>query len=207
MAAGRFEQAHVEFRNAAYIDPDDADVSVFVGEAAEKCGKLREAAQRYQYAIDKDDRQLGARARLGRLYALAGRLDKAQATIAPGMALARRDPDLLTVRALVKSRRGDERGAFEDATEAVEISPANENAVALLAGMHRKAGHIRKARVLVEHALQTKPQSVDLKLILAQLLLVSGRQDEAEAQLHDVVRLEPGRAGFGARLAQVSDGR
>ena len=125
MAASDFERARIAFHNALYIDPANTRICVLTAEAAERSGKLREAAQLYKRAIDRDPRQLHARARLGRLYALAGDIDKALATIEPGLAAAPDDPDLRAVRGVVRLRKGDEKGAYEDAAHAVKIAPAN----------------------------------------------------------------------------------
>jgi len=205
MAIGRCEPARIEFRNAMYIDPGNADVRVLVGEAAEKCGGLHEAAQRYKQAIDRNTRHALARARLGRLYALAGGLDKARALVARGLVVAPDNADLLAVRALVELRKGDETGALEDSLQAIEIAPAHEQAVIVLATLYRTSGREADALQLVEQSLRKKPLSVDLRMILAQQLMSAGREAEARAQVREVARLEPGRMSYRDRLAQLLD--
>jgi len=72
LAAGNFEKARIEFRNALQIAPNDGTVRFENGVVAEKLGNPREAAQFYQGAIDVAQDNVQARAALGRLYILMG---------------------------------------------------------------------------------------------------------------------------------------
>src|SRR5580692_9645223 len=68
LAAGNFEKARVEFRNALQIAPTDSETRYEVGVVDEKLGNIREAAQFYQGALDANADNVMARAKLGRLY-------------------------------------------------------------------------------------------------------------------------------------------
>src|SRR5271170_7673419 len=81
LAAGNFEKARVEFRNALQIAPTDSEARYEVGVVDEKLGNIREAAQFYQGAIDVNKDNVRARAALGRLYLFSGAPDKALQTI------------------------------------------------------------------------------------------------------------------------------
>jgi predicted Zn-dependent protease len=203
MAAGSFEKARLEFRNALQIEPDNANLRFLAGEAAEKASNLHEAMQMYQGAIDDDAKQLKARASLARLYVLAGMPDKALAIVEPGIVMAPADADLLAVRGIVRMRKGDEAGARTDGEKAVQIAPGNENAVALLAALYQRGGRTDAAMALVERALRETPRSIDLHLMLAQMLMANQRKADAERQLREVIRLEPGRLAYRYRLAQL----
>lgn len=205
MARGNCEDARVAFRNALYIQPKSSATRVLVGEAAEKCGRLREAAEMYRGAIERDRLNLQARARLARLRVLAGDSRRALVIVAPGLAVAPGDPDLLAVRGIARLRKGDKDGAYIDAERAVQAAPANENAVALLAALHRRSGRSGEAMEVVQRAVELKPRSVEMRLVLAQLLLALGSQESAEAELQQVVKLEPGRLSYRQRLAQLLD--
>src|SRR5450631_4898602 len=77
LAAHNFEKARLEFRNAVQLDPNDAEASFLAGQATERLGNVREAAQMYRDAIQSNAKHLGARAQLARLYAFGGIPDKA----------------------------------------------------------------------------------------------------------------------------------
>src|SRR5271154_2364763 len=81
LAAGNFEKARVEFRNALQIAPNDSAARYENGVVDEKMGNMREAAQFYQGAIDVAKDNVAARAGLGKLYTFAGAPDKALDTI------------------------------------------------------------------------------------------------------------------------------
>src|SRR3984885_5421703 len=81
LAAGNFEKARVEFRNALQIAPGDSEARSENGVVAEKMRNLREAAQFFQAAIDSNSDNLVARGSLGRIYVLAGAPDRALETI------------------------------------------------------------------------------------------------------------------------------
>src|SRR5450755_2503767 len=102
LAAHNFEKARLEFRNALQLDPNDAEASFLAGQAAERLGNVREAAQMYQAAIQANGKHLGARAQLGLLYVYGGAPDKAMGLIEPGLAIAPDDPALLTSRAAAR---------------------------------------------------------------------------------------------------------
>ena len=203
LAAHNFEKARLEFRNALQLDPNDAEASFLAGQAAEHLGNVREAAQMYQAAIQANDKHLGARAHLARLYALGGAPDKAMELIEPGLAIAPDDPDLLTSRGAARQQLGDKPGARADAEKAVRIAPTNENAVALLASIYNQAGETGQAIDLVSKAVQAPGASVDLRLVLAQLYLSAGRRPEAVQELQRVIAIEPKKLVHRYRLAQV----
>jgi tetratricopeptide (TPR) repeat protein len=145
-AAHNYTKARLEFRNALQLDPNDAETSYLAGEAAERLGNWREAAQMFQAAIQSNPKHLGALAQLGLLYAYGGAPEKAVAMVEPGLALSPEDPDLLTARGAARQRLGDQVGARADAEKAVRGAPDNENAVALLASIGRPIGIRRRFR-------------------------------------------------------------
>ena len=140
MAERDYAKARLEFRNALQIDPKDATARVLAGEAAEKLGNDVEAAQMYQAAIAADEKNIPARAHLGRQYVMVGLPDKALAVIEPGFAIAPEDPGLLTTRAAARLQRGELDTARKDADKAVALAPTNEDAVAVLSSLMRRTG-------------------------------------------------------------------
>ena len=203
MAAKNYAKARLEFRNAVQIDPKDATARVRAGEAAERLGNVAEAAQMYQSAVAADEQSVLARARLGRMLSLAGLPDRALEVIAPVLAAAPDDAELLTVRAAAMMLKGDLAAARADAERAVKRAPGNEEAVAVLAALLRRAGEGREAVQLVSRSVDAAPQSVDLRLVLAQLLVDQQRNADAQKQLEEIIRLEPEVLVHRYRLAQL----
>src|SRR3984957_208640 len=191
LAAGNFEKARVEFQNALQIVPTDAEARYENGVVEEKLGKTRDAAQFYQGAIDVNPDHVLARANLARLYLFAGAPDRALDLIKPAMEKHPDDAELLTVRAAARLQQKDLSGAEADAERAVQMAPANEDAVAVLAGLYTSAGANDKAQTLLEQSIQKMPQTVDLRLALAQVYSQENRAADSEGLLIKLVELRP----------------
>ncbi|MGO8973535.1 MAG: tetratricopeptide repeat protein [Steroidobacteraceae bacterium] len=202
LAAGNFEKARLEFRDALEIFPKDSGARNENGVVEEKLGNLREAAHFYQGAIDSDKDNVRARANLGRLYAMSGAADKAIETVDPGFDKHPDDVDLLTVRAAARLQLNDVSGALTDAERAVQLAPANENAISVLAGIYKSQGQADKAQALLDDAIKKSPNTIDLRLVLAQLDSSLGKKAEVESLLLDLVRLKPDEKAHRLRLAQ-----
>jgi tetratricopeptide (TPR) repeat protein len=206
LAAGNFEKARVEFRNALQIAPTDSNARYENGVVDEKLGNIREAAQFYQGALDADADNVKARATLGRLYLLTGAPEQALSIVKPGFDKHPDDVGLLTVRASGRIQIKDVSGALTDAERAVQLAPANEDAVAVLAAIYKSQNQTDKARTLLEEAIKRVPATVELRLALAQLYAGSGQQAQVEALLLELVRLQPSEKAHRIRLAQYYAG-
>jgi Tfp pilus assembly protein PilF len=202
LAAGNFEKARIEFRNALQIDPNDSEVRYENGVVDEKLGNQREAAQFYQGAIDRNADNAPARAALGRLYVLAGAPRQALEIIKPSLDKHPDDPGLLTVRAASRDLLKDLPGALADAERAVKLAPNDEKAVAVLAGVYQADGQSDKSLALLQNAIPRIPSSVTLRLELAQLYLRAKQEPQAETLLVELVRLKPAEPAHRLRLAQ-----
>jgi tetratricopeptide (TPR) repeat protein len=201
-AANNFEKARIEFRNALQIAPNDSGARYENGLVDERLGNPREAAQFYQGAIDVNADNVRARAALGRLYVFSGAPERAIEIIKPALVTHPEDASLLTVRAAARIQLKDSDGALQDAEHAVQLAPASEDAVAVLAGIYKSENESEKARVLLENAVKQIPNTVDLRLALAQLYASLGQEPKVEALLVDLVRLSPQDKAHRLRLAQ-----
>jgi tetratricopeptide (TPR) repeat protein len=202
LVAGNLEKARIEFRNALQVAPEDSTVRYENGVVDAKLGDMREAAQFYQGAIDTDADNVLARAALGRMYLYGDAPDRALETIKPSIEKHPDDPALLVVRAAARNALKDTSGALEDARRAVDLVPANEDAVAVLAGIYQSQSQGDKARALVEDAIKKLPDSVDLRLMLVQIYSSLGLEPQVEALLVELTRLKPNDKAHRIRLAQ-----
>jgi tetratricopeptide (TPR) repeat protein len=202
LAAGNFEKARVEFRNALQIAPNDSTVRFENGVVDEKLGNPREAGQFYQGAIDINNDYVAARAALGRLYLLMGAPAQALDAVKPSLDKHPDDADLLTVRAASRAMHKDLTGALADAERAVQLSPNNEDSLSVLAGVYQAGGQSDQALTLLEEATKRIPQSVNLRVELASLYVNRKQDPQAEALLVDLVRLKPTDKAHRLRLAQ-----
>jgi tetratricopeptide (TPR) repeat protein len=202
LVAGNFDKARVEFQNALQIAPKDSEARFEMGVVDEKLGNPREAAQFYQGTIDVDPGHLGARANLARLFLFSGAPDRAVEFLSPALEKHPNDSELLALRAAARLQQKDVTGAQADAERAVELAPANEDAVGVLAGIYTSNGAKDRAQALLEQSIQRIPATVDLRLVLAQIYAQENRAADVEALLIKVVELKPKERAHRLRLAQ-----
>jgi tetratricopeptide (TPR) repeat protein len=202
LAAGNFEKARIEFRNALQISPTDSTVRFENGVVDEKLGNMREAAQFYEGAIDTNKDNVPARVALGRLYITFGAAAQALETIKPSLDKHPDDPGLLTVRAAARDVLKDMPGALADAEHAVQLAPSNEDAVGVLAGLYQANGQSDKALALLDGTIKRLPGTVNLRLELAQLYARRKENPQAESLLVELIRLKPEDKAHRLRLAQ-----
>jgi uncharacterized protein (TIGR02996 family) len=190
-AAGNYEKARIEFRNALQILPNDAEGRYQYGRAQERLGKIREAAGMYQGAIDSDTNHAGARAALGRVYVFAGAPQKALELVEPAIAKHPQDAELLTVRAAARSQLKQDDAALADAEQAVKLAPTSQNAVALLASLYRQRNDAPRAIALLKDAVAQSPKATELRQVLWMLYLSTGDKAGAESEMRAVVAANP----------------
>ena len=190
-AAENWEKARVEFRNALQVAPDDANARFMNARVAEKLNNLGDAARLYQSTIEIAPDHVQARAALGRMYVFGGAPERALQTITPSLEKHPDDPDLLTVRAAVRTQQKDRAGALEDGEKAYKLAPDNENAAALLASLYQQSGEGARAIEVISTTLQKVPKSIDLRQVLASLYTTAGDHERAQQELKKIVELRP----------------
>jgi len=209
VAEENFDKAQLELRNALQIDPNYLPAQLLMGEVANRLGDPRRALQMYQAALEQDDANQVARAELAKIYLFGGLPDKALELVEPGLAKTPNDATLLTVRGAARARLGDARGAIADAEQALAQVPAHESAVALLASLYVKEDRTDDAVSLLEDAVKTHADTVDLQLILADLYLKVGKSQDAERVLRSVIELKPDQFSHRSTLVRflLKEGR
>jgi tetratricopeptide (TPR) repeat protein len=201
LAAGNLDKAGIEFRNAAQIQPKEADPVYFNGRVAEARGNIREAVSLYQAAVDANPNAPAPRAHLGKLLVFAGAPQRAIDTVAPALTAHPDDPDLLAVRAAARHALRKDEDAKVDAEHAVRVAPTNENAVAVLAALYAQVKDYPKAISLVSGAVSQAPASVDLREVLVNLYLATAQPDKAEEEMRKIIDLKPSDLSVRSQLA------
>jgi tetratricopeptide (TPR) repeat protein len=190
-AQGNYAKASVEYRNAMGILPNDQNARLKAARSAEKAGRIREAASLFQAVSAQDSHNLEARAGLARILLLGGMADQSIKLLDAGLAQKPDDVELLTLRAAARTQQKDLVGAIADADHALKISPHDEAAVSVRAGLYREAGKLSEALQLVGDASAAVPASTDLRLVLIDLLVRSGDTARAENEARELVKLKP----------------
>ena len=191
LASGNLDKAGVEFRNAAQIEPKNAAALYYNGRVAEARNNIREAYGFYQAAVDLDPKNDAARAGLGKVLVFAGAAKRAMDAVAPGLTAHPDNVDLLAVRAAARFQLKETAAARVDAERAVQLDPANENAVTLLAALYSGEKDYPGAITLVRGAISRAPTSVPLHEVLTNIYLMSGDSAAAQEQMRRIIELKP----------------
>jgi tetratricopeptide (TPR) repeat protein len=201
LAEDNLDKASVEFRNALQIEPKNPEALYLNGTLAEQRGNVREAVRLYQAAIDLKPAGEEPRAALARLLVLAGASQQALEVIGPGLIEHPDSSDLLAARAAAGHQLKDDVDAVKDAEHAVQLQPANENAIAVLAGLYSAGGERERALSLVSDAVSRAPASVDLHRVLSNLYIADGQAQKAEEQMRKIIEIKPHEVGWRLLLA------
>jgi tetratricopeptide (TPR) repeat protein len=208
-AAGEFDKARLEFRNALQAAPNDVEARYQNGRVAERQGNLREAVKFYESALELSTDHAGARASLARMYVFAVQPERAMELVRPGLEKQPDDATLLTIRSAARAQLRDVAGAFQDAERAYALDPKNEGTIVQLAALYLANVRSDRAREVLEKGAVDLPESADVRITLAQLYATLGERDRAEATLAELVELRPRDREYRLQLAryQASFGR
>jgi tetratricopeptide (TPR) repeat protein len=191
LAQRSLDKARVEFSSALQIQPDDAGTTYWLGVVHERLDDPEQAIRYFDAALGLDADHFGARSSLARIYTFGGFPDDAIDLLNEVLPRFPDNADLLSARALARTRQGDLSGARQDVTLALQSEPGSENAIALLAGIMRAEGQTENASVLLEDGLRHNPGSTDLRVALAFVSAEAGATDRAAELLEQTVELEP----------------
>ena len=104
---------------------------------------------------------------------------------------------------------GDSKSAEGSLRKAIELNPADDEAVSKLADLLREQGYIPQALKLIEEALSLAPWNAMNHYIYGRLLADIKRIDEARVEFDNALALDPAfsRAYLGAGIVFLKEGR
>lgn len=201
-AAGEYEKARLELKNALQIDPKDASSWYHLAEIEEKMQNWRAAAGSYLRVIEIDSNHADAKLRLGRLYLVAGAPERAEPLVREVLAAEPGNAGARVLNAAIHARNDNTEEAERELHAAFAEEPNNIDAAILAASMKSKAGQFDEAAEVLREAIAQHPKHTGLRAVLA---VVYGRQDKVEegaAELKAITTLEPENAAHHVRLAE-----
>jgi tetratricopeptide (TPR) repeat protein len=190
LAAGRFDAAVIEYRNAIKKRPTWSEAYRKLGDVYTEQGKGEDAYRSYSNAADFDPADVHSHVEAGRLLLSARRFTEALARAEQALAreAQRVDAQILAGLSLAGLRRFDEAIAQLDAAVAVD---RRSSAYVALGEAKRAAGDRAGAERAFRAGLDREPTSIDARVALAEYFSTTDRSGEAEQQLLQLVAANP----------------
>jgi len=189
-----YEVAESELRRMAAASPNDYQLRLGLGQFYASHGKAQQAEAMYRQII-KDDgtgpNGLRARDRLASGYAAAKQWDAAAPLLDEVLKENPRDADALTLRAHLSLARGNADAAITDLRAVQRDQPNSIPSQRELARAYLQNYDTTLAEETLRAAVQNSPTDPDARLDLAQLLVRSGRLDQALPILEKLTADQP----------------
>ena len=164
--SGSFFKAEAEYRKALQNDPQSSQLHTEVASAYLRNNRILEAIQQFETAARIDPDNLRARKRLGAIYyellaserrghriSAGDTLNKAIREYEAIGRLAPRDGDSLLVLGRLYGQAGRSRDAIATLEKHLEVAPSSEEALSMLAELHRGRNELEKAVEYQERAV------------------------------------------------------
>jgi len=202
VAAKKYKEATIEYRNALRYDPQNLAALKQLGLAYYENGQLGEAYPPLKRYHDQNTGDLVVRQKLGVIYLMGRAPDKARAE---AEAILVQQPQNLDALLLI-AESADTPEEVQDAIRRLEQNRAAlgepDRVARALGALHARNRDLPKAEQEFQAAVSSKPDSAEAHLALARLHLGKRELAEAEKEFKAAADLAP--AGSFARL-QLAD--
>lgn len=200
----KYPEALIEFKNAAKLDPNNADVHYRLALTHLRLGgrgNLQGAFTEFSRTTELDKTNQDAQLKLGELYLLGNEPAKARAQADSVLISAPQNTEglILRGRSLISEMRYQE--GIEEFRKASELDPKNMTLYIDLARAYFAAKNPSAAEETLKRALTIAPRSAEIMLALGDLHMSTGKPERAEAIYKDTLEIAPQNEGVYVRLA------
>jgi tetratricopeptide (TPR) repeat protein len=157
----RFDEAQTVMEQAEAVEPENSLIHRYLGEIAEKQGRLEESAQEYQRAI--------------------------QLTPPGSPAIQALQTKLALVLGSQYLNQGKSSEARQEYEKVLAADPKNYEARFKLAKVYHDLGDLPRSEEMLKSLLEDNPSDLTIKLRLGTLYLEQGNLDDAGKQLNEVI--------------------
>ena len=191
---GQYQEALIEYRNVAQIDPQDPDAHYRLALTYLKLGgipNLQGAFAELSKTVELDKMNQDAQLKLGELYIIGNEPKKAreQADIVLVSSPQNTEGLLLRGRSLINEKRYQE--GIAELKKAIELDPKNMQTYIDLARAHFAMNDPAAAGGALNQALSVNPRSLEIMLALADLRDATGKLDQAESFYKQALEISP----------------
>ena len=189
-----YSRAILEFRNAARLSPNDADIYYQLGMAYAGAKDVRMAVLALKKAADINPKHVQAQLKLAQFYALTDdqeMLHDANDRLRTLLKEAAVDKETLNTLAFTELKLGSTKTAVDLLERALAEAPAELASSILLAQAKRSQNDIKGAEAVLLKACEAAPRSADAHRNLAEFYISLRRLPEADAKLRRALELAP----------------
>ena len=193
VAAGKFAEAVIEYRNAVQIEPRAGDVRLKLADAYMRQGDAAKALDEYVRAADVlPDASVQLKA--GSILLVARRFDDAKYRAEKALAADPKNVDAQILLANALAGLRDLEGAVAELQQAIELDPHRSGTYSSLGTIELGRGRREAAQQAFERAVELAPGSGSAHLGLAGFYWATSQWAGAEKELSEAVKVEPNNA-------------
>lgn len=201
---GQYQEAILEYRNLAQLDPNDSEVHYRLALAYLKLGglsNLQGAFAELTKTVELDKTNQEAQLKLGQMYLLGNEPVKAreQAEIILVSTPQNTEGLILRGRSLINEKRYQE--GLVELKKAVDLDPKNMQTYIDMARAYFALNDTGAAENILRQALTVDARSTDIILALGDLQTTTGKQDQAEGTYKHALEIAPDNEAIYIRLA------
>jgi len=200
------DKAEQELQGFVKSDPQEYRLQFALAKIYLSSGRREEARKLYQGISSKEkDGVHGAKARtkLAGLLMMDKKLDQSQEMIDGVLADDPKNKDALLTRAALSLATNDADKGIADLRTLLGEDPGHVKGLRLKARAHLAKKEIALARESLEAAIQVSPQEAAANFELAQLLVQTGKEEDAIAVLEKMQKFAPDHAGIMLGIAKI----
>jgi tetratricopeptide (TPR) repeat protein len=187
------EEAKRQFARALDLDPKLSDTRLLYASALLKINDFAAAITELRRAIEQGEATALAYALLGVAEERTDKLDEALGDFSRALEMQPGHATALEGRARVHEKRGALDQAISDYSAAYKLQPSRDLALRL-AALNIRAGQIPAAIHIYRALLIEKPEDMNLRIELLQLMVKNNQADEAATEIDRLLKAQPGNA-------------
>ena len=201
---GQYQEAIIEYKNVAQLDPKDAGAHYHLALTYLRLGGLTNLQQAFvelSRTVELDKTNHDANLKLGELYLLGNEPKKAreQADIVLVSAPQSSEGLILRGRSLINEKHYKE--GMEELKKAIDLDPKNMHTYIELARAYIFSKDPESAEAVLKQALAIEPRSVEILMTLGDLRVTTGKPEQAEAIYKQALDIAPQNEEIYLKLA------
>ena len=197
-----YVKASLEFRNAVKLKKDLVPAWRELSQIEERNQNWEATAGILRTIVQLDPADLETRLRLGRLMLLGNALDDALKLVDAAGDVVNQNAGALAFRSAVALKLNDTAGAVRDARAALELDPANVEAIIVLAAERLARGDSEGALLLLDRKEVADVKNIGIQVFKLVIFERMGDLKQAEALLHKLVEVYPQEVGLRRQLVK-----